>query len=325
MTLDTQGLYRNQTITTSIAPGDVVKGCAFRCRIPERGVWRLRISFDLRVKVSLSGAYVLASVAQDGVEVPGSRAQFEAAAPGQKTTLGRSGIVVRGLTGGTTTIALRAYVTSGSVLCLGDDRGIHIGIEPDVDAARAFVLVCGDSLVKGTAAESQDGFLQPLDGLLWSRVDWLGRKAAESGDDAIRHEGVGGHTAAQGFAALPAALAALDREPSHAVLVYGTNDAAAGRLPADVRADLEAMRDEVVVDTAGAAKIVVVLQPPTNDPTRNAALQAIHNEVRQMSGVEFVDGWSGFDAATMLEPSPGNHPNAAGYDFLARRLAHALL
>ncbi len=174
------------------------------------------------------------------------------------------------------------------------------------------VVAFGDSLTAGLGLAPAETFPARLAAWLES----LGTPAR------VVNAGLSGDTTAGGRARLSWTLAAEPEHPPDLVIVeLGANDALRGIAPAVTRTNLEA-----ILATLGERGIPVLLAgmraPPNLGDAYGTAFDAIYPELAAKYGVALYPFFlEGVAAEPSLNQPDGMHPNAAGADLIARRLA----
>lgn len=167
-------------------------------------------------------------------------------------------------------------------------------------APGAVILAFGDSLTHGTGAPGQ-GYPERL--------------AALSGHPVV-NAGIPGERARQGLARLPGLLAA--HAPALVILCHGGNDLLHGSSRAALGGELRAMI--ALCRQAGAD--VVLLAVPSPGVLLSSA--RVYEEAARAEGVPLEAGALAAILADAALKSDMIHPNARGYDQLARAVADLL-
>lgn len=167
-------------------------------------------------------------------------------------------------------------------------------------APGAVILAFGDSLTYGTGAPGQ-GYPERL--------------AALSGHPVV-NAGVPGERAAQGLARLPRLLAA--HAPALVVLCHGGNDLLRGGAREPLAADLRAM---IALCREAGADVALVGVP---NPGLLLSAARVYEDVAAAEGVPLDNRTLAAILADGALKSDMIHPNARGYDRLARAVAALL-
>ncbi len=166
------------------------------------------------------------------------------------------------------------------------------------------IVVLGDSLTAGYGLALEEAF--------------PARLAARLEGAAVLDAGVSGDTSAGGLARLDWVLG--DR-PSHVIVALGANDGLRGIEPAVMEANLAAILQRLA-DDGIPALLAGMLAPPNMGSDYTAEFNAVFPRLAERFGVPlyafFLDGVAA-QPALLLED--GLHPNAAGADEIARRMA----
>jgi len=170
------------------------------------------------------------------------------------------------------------------------------------------ILALGDSLVAGHGLPAGQGFVPQLEAALAK----LGVRAK------VQQGGVSGDTSAGGLARLAWALEA---KPVVAIVELGANDGLRGLDPAQTKANLDA-----ILRKLKAAKVPVLLAgmlaPPNLGREYGEEFNAIYPALAKAHGAMlypfFLDGVA---AEPKLNQHDGIHPNAAGVEIIAARIA----
>lgn len=178
-------------------------------------------------------------------------------------------------------------------------------------AKSPLILAFGDSLTAGYDLPAADAFPSQLQTELKAR----GLSAR------VHNAGVSGDTTSGGKSRLNWVLASLGQRPDLVVLALGANDALRGVDPKLTRANLDAM-----LTNLGKRKIPVVLvgmiAPPNLGQGYAKAFNPIFADLAKKHGAAlypfFLDGVI-TDRRLLL--SDGLHPNRAGAQVMAKRLA----
>ena len=185
-------------------------------------------------------------------------------------------------------------------------------------AAAAFagpiVVAFGDSLFAGYGLEPSQGFAPALERALESQ----GVKAR------VINAGVSGDTTAAGLARLGFTLDGLPRKPDLVIIGLGANDMLRGLSPAQTRANLQAMLDELKRRGIPAALTTMMAAPNLGEDYARA-FNPIYGDLSRASGARlypfFLEGVAGQPGKLLPD---GMHPNAQGVEDIARRLAPAV-
>jgi acyl-CoA thioesterase I len=166
------------------------------------------------------------------------------------------------------------------------------------------IAVLGDSLTAGYGLAVENAFPARL---------------AERLDGAeVLDAGVSGDTSAGGLARLDWVLG---DHPSHVIVALGANDGLRGIEPAVMEANLAAILQRLA-DDGIPALLTGMLAPPNMGSDYTAEFNAVFPRLAERFGVPlyafFLDGIAA-QPALLLED--GMHPNAAGADEMARRMA----
>jgi acyl-CoA thioesterase-1 len=133
--------------------------------------------------------------------------------------------------------------------------------------------------------------------------------------------GVSGDTSAGGLERLDWLLA---REPGVVVVELGANDGLRGQPLEAIEANLAAIVERSLA--AGAHVVVAGMKMPTNyGPEYTAGFEAIYPRLARRPGVTLIPFLlDGVAARPELNLPDGIHPNARGYEIVARTVADAL-
>lgn len=172
------------------------------------------------------------------------------------------------------------------------------------------ILAFGDSLYAGYGLKPGESLPDMLQADL----------RAEGVNARVVNAGVSGDTTAGGRRRLAFSLDNLERMPDLVILGLGGNDVLRQLDPAETRANLTAMLDEL--KRRGVPVVLTGMRAPPNlGPDCTARFDAIYPELAQTYGAGLypflLDGVIG-QRATMLPD--GVHPNAAGVERIAERL-----
>jgi acyl-CoA thioesterase-1 len=173
------------------------------------------------------------------------------------------------------------------------------------------VVVFGDSLFAGYGLEPSQGFAPALE-----------RALRRSGRPVtVVNAGVSGDTTAAGLARLGFTLDGLPRKPDLVIVGLGANDMLRGLSPAQTRANLGAILDELDRRKVRAA-LTTMLAAPNLGEDYAQAFNPIYLDLARQRGVRvypfFLDGVAG--RPDRLLPD-GMHPNAQGIEDITARLA----
>ncbi len=172
---------------------------------------------------------------------------------------------------------------------------------------RDLVVCVGDSITQGYAC---DGAPYPA------------QLAGITGKSVV-NKGVGGVTAEAAPSAVRSAIA---QKPAYICILYGSNDAIAGRDPNITK---EQLRVAVAACKEAGIKPIIGTPPPMRDGHSlfNGGAKGIAEAIRKMAseeGVACVDLYGAFGDGTGLLVPDGLHPNAAGALLIAQKFAGAL-
>jgi len=176
------------------------------------------------------------------------------------------------------------------------------------------VVAFGDSLFAGYGLEPSQGFAPALE-----------RALAEQGVGArVVNAGVSGDTTAAGLARMAFTLDGLPRKPDLVIVGLGANDMLRGLSPAQTRANLQAMLEELKRREIPAALTTMMAAPNLGEDYARA-FNPIYSELSAANGVRlypfFLEGVAGQPGKLLPD---GMHPNAQGIEDIARRLAPAV-
>ena len=176
------------------------------------------------------------------------------------------------------------------------------------------VVVFGDSLFAGYGLEPSQGFAPVLEKAL----------AAQGVKARVVNAGVSGDTTAAGLARLGFTLDGLPRKPDLVIVGLGANDMLRGLSPAQTRANLQAILDELRRRRIPAALTTMMAAPNLGEDYARA-FNPIYADLARSSGASlypfFLDGVAG--RPDLLLPD-GMHPNPKGVEQIAGRLAPAV-
>ena len=163
------------------------------------------------------------------------------------------------------------------------------------------VVVLGDSITAGLGATPYPSIMANI----------LGKP--------VINEGQNGRTSAEGLAFVRGALAR--HQPSHLVVLLGTNDAILGSSQFGAGQNVQA-----IVDIAREQDIEVIvgtIPPITRTKTENDRSRAISGYLADVGGARIVDirGEFGEDTTLLFD---GVHPNNAGQNIIAVAFAERL-
>jgi acyl-CoA thioesterase-1 len=175
-------------------------------------------------------------------------------------------------------------------------------------AAGERIAVLGDSLTAGYGLALEEAFPSRL--------------AARLESVEVLDAGVSGDTSAGGLARLDWVLG--DR-PSHVIVALGANDGLRGIEPAVMEANLAAILQRLANDGIPAL-LAGMLAPPNMGRDYTAEFNAVFPRLAERFGVPlyafFLDGVA---ARQEMLQEDGMHPNAAGTDEMAERMAPMVL
>lgn len=184
---------------------------------------------------------------------------------------------------------------------------------PPAETASAgpLVVVFGDSLFAGYGLEPSEGFAPALERAL----------KAQGLTARVVNAGVSGDTTAAGLARLGFTLDGLPRKPDLVIVGLGANDMLRGLSPAQTRANLQAILDELKRRRVPAALTTMMAAPNLGEDYARA-FNPIYPDLSRATGARlypfFLDGVAG--QPDKLLPD-GMHPNAGGITLIAGRLA----
>lgn len=187
----------------------------------------------------------------------------------------------------------------------GGDSG---GSSGDTGDNNADLVIClGDSITLGTAC---DGAPYPS------------HLAGMTGKSVLNY-GSGGETAQGGAGRISGALA---KKPGYICILYGANDAIAGRDPGVTKENLRSM---IAACKANHTIPIVGTTPPMTGEHSNfdGNARAINDAIRAVAGEEgvtCVDLYGAFGNGESYLVSDGLHPNAAGAELIAKCFAGAI-
>lgn len=197
--------------------------------------------------------------------------------------------------------------------CSPPEAARRPGPAPAAEApfAGPVVVVFGDSLFAGYGLEPSQGFAPALERAL----------ARQGRPVRVINAGVSGDTTAAGLARLGFTLDGLQRKPDLVIVGLGANDMLRGLSPAQTRSNLEAILDELKRRGVPAA-LTTMMAAPNLGQDYARAFNPIYPELARERGVRaypfFLDGVAG--RPERLQPD-GMHPNAAGVEVIAARMA----
>jgi acyl-CoA thioesterase-1 len=190
-------------------------------------------------------------------------------------------------------------------------RAEQAASKPAPQADQKLVLAFGDSLYAGYRLGSQQGFAPALQ-----------RELAEAGVAAkVVNAGVSGDTTAGGRARLAFTLDGLERKPDLAIVGLGANDMLRGIDPAQTRANLDAILAEL--KTRGIPIVLTGMLAPRNyDHPYIRAFESIYPDLAKRYDAP-LDAFflQGVITNPKLLLDDGMHPNAAGVQVMAERVA----
>lgn len=188
-------------------------------------------------------------------------------------------------------------------------------IEQPVAAApkgdERLVLAFGDSLYAGYQLEQDQSFPAVLQ-----------RELEAKGIPArVVSAGVSGDTTAAGLARLAFTLDGLPRKPDLAIVGLGANDALRGVDPTETRKNLEAILGEL--DGRGIPVMLTGMMAPRNlGRDYSSRFDAIYPDLAKRYDAQLDPFFlEGVITRPELLLSDGLHPNAAGVEVMAKRLA----
>lgn len=190
-------------------------------------------------------------------------------------------------------------------------QGTQSASAPAAVADGPLVVVFGDSLFAGYGLEPSQGFAPALE------------RALRRGGRPVTvvNAGVSGDTTAAGLARLGFTLDGLPRKPDLVIVGLGANDMLRGLSPAQTRANLGAILDELDRRKVRAA-LTTMLAAPNLGEDYAQAFNPIYPDLARQRGVRvypfFLDGVAG--RPDRLLPD-GMHPNAQGIEDITARLA----
>jgi acyl-CoA thioesterase-1 len=163
------------------------------------------------------------------------------------------------------------------------------------------VLCIGDSITRGLGATSYTVFL----------ADMLGKPVVNFGKD--------GRTTGEGVAVVGGAIA--NNQPSHLVILLGTNDAILGLNASQSIANLQGM---VNAANAAGVKVIIASPPPiTRNSVENARVNTLTVGIlNDINGAKKVRLNNRLDASTLQ--ADGVHPNVDGQRIIAAAVDDAL-
>ena len=176
------------------------------------------------------------------------------------------------------------------------------------------VVAFGDSLFAGYGLEPSQGFAPALERAL----------AAQGVKARVVNAGVSGDTTAAGLARLGFTLDGLPRKPDLVIVGLGANDMLRGLSPAQTRANLRAMVDELNRRGVRVALTTMMAAPNLGEDYARA-FNPIYADLARSGGASlypfFLDGVAG--QPDKLLPD-GMHPNAQGVEIIAKKIAPAV-
>ena len=169
------------------------------------------------------------------------------------------------------------------------------------------ILALGDSLTAGYGLAAQESFAAQLEQCLR-----MTRPAAR-----VVNAGVSGDTSADALRRLPRVLASLRQRPALAIVELGANDLMRSIAPARIRANLEAIVEEL--DRCGIPALLATLEPPPMLAHFVEDYATIYAEVAARFGLSvcpfFPSGVLGHPAMVLADRL---HPNAQAISLCAR-------
>lgn len=189
----------------------------------------------------------------------------------------------------------------------------HSAEQPMIGPERR-ILAFGDSLFAGLGVGKENSYPAQLEAAL--RKDGI--------DVRIANAGVSGDTSAAGRQRLAFTLDAQKPAPDLVLLELGANDMLRALDPAETRANLSAMLDELA-----KRKIPVLLMgmraPPNYGPEYQRAFDAIYADLGGRPGVSLVPFWleSIYQRPDLFQ-ADRLHPTVAGLGLLAAKTKEAV-
>ncbi|QFT78432.1 arylesterase [Erythrobacter sp. THAF29] len=167
-----------------------------------------------------------------------------------------------------------AVPAEGTARAEGDLPAIPV-MGPEVD-----ILAFGDSLFAGYGVDKSDSYPAKLEAALRSR-----------GINAdIANAGVSGDTSAAGLQRLKFVLDAQDEVPELFILELGGNDLLRGIEPAETKANLAAMIEEV--QSRGIPVLLMGMRaPPNYGPEYQAQFDRLYSELAEQYSVALIPFW----------------------------------
>jgi acyl-CoA thioesterase-1 len=183
--------------------------------------------------------------------------------------------------------------------------------KPAPRADAKLVLAFGDSLYAGYRLGAKEGFAPALE-----------RELAEAGLAAkVVNGGLSGDTTAGGRARLAFTLDGLERKPDLAIVGLGANDMLRGIDPAQTRANLDAILAEL--KQRGIPVVLTGMMAPRNyDHPYIRAFESIYPDLAKSYDAPLDPFFlEGVITNPKLLLDDGMHPNAAGVQVMAERVA----
>lgn len=176
------------------------------------------------------------------------------------------------------------------------------------------ILAFGDSLFAGYGVGADKSYPAQLEAAL----------RREGINARVINAGVSGDTTAAGRQRLAFTLDAQERAPDLVLLELGANDMLRGLSPAETRANLEAMLDELA-----RRRIPVLLMgmraPPNYGPEYQRAFDAVYAELGRREGVRLAPFWlESIYRRPELFQADRLHPTAEGLGVLAAETKEAV-
>jgi acyl-CoA thioesterase-1 len=182
------------------------------------------------------------------------------------------------------------------------------------ETAAPFILAFGDSLTAGHGLVAQASLPSRLQVLLAQR--WPGA--------TVQNAGISGNTTVDAVRRMPRVLAALTRKPDLAIIEFGANDVLRQIAPAQTRANLDTILDEL--GRCGIPVLLATFAPPPFLARLAQGYAAIYDDLARKHGVAtvpfFPPGMLGHPEMVLPDRV---HPNARAIDLIAHAMLPAVI
>ncbi|MEC9267641.1 MAG: arylesterase [Pseudomonadota bacterium] len=204
--------------------------------------------------------------------------------------------------------ALASMINAATAIC----AVFVLSATPTSAAERATVLALGDSLVAGYGLPKEESFPAVLE----AELKALGH------DVRVINGGVSGDTSKAGLSRVDWLFA---EKPDLMLLELGANDGLRGLPPEDTERNLAQ-----IIEKSQAAGVPVLLTgmlaPPNMGRDYGEAFNALYPRLAEKYGTAFYPFFlDGVAAEPELNQGDGMHPNAAGVEIIARRIAPSVI